>query len=269
MIPSATHSYLVPVQKTQNSLSCCKVICDKIARILRLIFYPFIALVNYFCPSTTAQNTKTAMLRREIILLFGRPGSGKGTFAQGKVKEGYGHLSLGDYFRDQVVKQTPLGKEHKERIMNHKPIPLGVVHEVVKAQLKTNAQNGIILDGFPREPESIRFFDELVKKEYPNHSITAVHIQVDPALAEERLQSRKVCEICGRIFGKLSQQNLCCNVKLKPRLDAAVHGRQEGFERKFAASFTHYKTQLIEIDGSKSPEECLRQFNQLVISRSP
>jgi len=268
MIPSATHSYPVPVRNTQNSYSYCKVICDKIARILRFVFYPFIALFNYFCSSTTAKNTKTAIWRRVIILLFGRPGSGKGTFAQGKVKEGYGHLSLGDYFRDQVVKQTPLGKEYKERIINHKPIPLGIVHEVVKVQLKENAQNGIILDGFPRAPESIKFFDELVTKEYPNHSIIAVHIKIDPALAEERLQSRRVCEICGRIFGKISQQNLCCNVKLKPRLDAEVRGRQEGFEGKFAASFTHFKNQLIEIDGSESPEECLRQFNRLVVSHS-
>jgi len=199
--------------------------------------------------------------KRLLILVFGRPGSGKGTLmAKVAEKMGFATLSMGDYFREQVVKKRSF-KEFEHQIMNHLPVPLELVHEAVSEVIKSHANQGLMIDCFPRSIESIQFFDELMKKDYPYRRIVAIHIQLDPLVADERLKTRRVCEVCKKIFGK-SREEFCCGRELKPRLDAKVQGRQNGFEEKYKPSFDRYKPDLI--DGSQPPEEVLKQVEKWI-----
>jgi adenylate kinase len=217
--------------------------------------------------SANIQSTRPGTFH-PIIFLFGRPGSGKGTLAQALVKTRFfSHLSLGDYFRRLIAEGDPIGKRFEKDILNHKPIPLELIHQVIEKQLEAVVQHGIIFDGFPRDPKSIEFIDRLVRAKYQEHPIIAVYIKIDRKVAEERIASRGICEKCDLIFN-LKMQDSCfnCKVKLKPRLDAGAQGRQDGFEEKFAASLSHYKDQLMEIDGTQSPEECLKRITRAIFS---
>ena len=87
-----------------------------------------------------------------IIVLFGAPGSGKGT--QGALiaeKYGYLHLSTGLMLRDEVKKGSTLGKEIDKYISNGDLVPNEMMCDILKEELKTYIhEKGIIFDGFPR-----------------------------------------------------------------------------------------------------------------------
>lgn len=87
-----------------------------------------------------------------IIVLFGPPGSGKGTQAQNMVnKYGILHISTGDLFRYEMGNNTPLGLKAKEYMAKGELVPdeitIGMLENKVNA---TPDAKGIIFDGFPR-----------------------------------------------------------------------------------------------------------------------
>jgi adenylate kinase len=86
------------------------------------------------------------------IVLFGPPGSGKGTQAE-KLIQKYGliHLSTGDILREAISKKTPLGVKAKEYIDKGELVPdEDVVNMVIKKLDAEKDPNGFIFDGFPR-----------------------------------------------------------------------------------------------------------------------
>jgi len=93
------------------------------------------------------------------IVLFGPPGSGKGTQSE-KLIEKYGlnHLSTGDILRSELANSTPLGKKAKAFMNRGDLVPDKDVIEMVINKLDSyeNA-NGFIFDGFPRTQEQARF----------------------------------------------------------------------------------------------------------------
>ena len=86
------------------------------------------------------------------IVLLGAPGAGKGTQAQKLVAEfGFAHISTGDLLRAAVKAGTKLGVEAKGYMDAGKLVPDALVIDLVKERLEADdAQNGFILDGFPR-----------------------------------------------------------------------------------------------------------------------
>jgi len=89
-----------------------------------------------------------------FILLLGAPGSGKGT--QGKIlagRLGLPKITTGDILRAAVEARTPLGLEAKKFMDEGKLVPDGVILSLIKEELaKPEAQQGAVLDGFPRTP---------------------------------------------------------------------------------------------------------------------
>jgi adenylate kinase len=100
------------------------------------------------------------------LILFGPPGSGKGTQAQ-KLVEKYSivHLSTGDMFRYELGHQTELGRLAKSYMDRGELVPDSVTIEMLKIRMEGNAiQNGFILDGFPRTINQAKALDELLKE---------------------------------------------------------------------------------------------------------
>jgi len=92
------------------------------------------------------------------IVLFGPPGSGKGTQSE-KVIEKYGlvHISTGDILREEVAAQTDLGKQAKEIMDKGELVSDKIVIGMIRKKLEENqGGSGFIFDGFPRTVNQAR-----------------------------------------------------------------------------------------------------------------
>lgn len=121
------------------------------------------------------------------IILFGPPGSGKGTQSE-KLIEKYGliHLSTGNLLREEIVKQTKLGLEAKKLMDSGQLVPDSVVVGMIRSAITNNpAAKGFLFDGFPRTVAQAQALDELLAE---NHSEinTVLALQV----GEEELVGR-------------------------------------------------------------------------------
>ncbi len=99
------------------------------------------------------------------IILFGPPGSGKGTQST-RLMETYGfkHLSTGDLLRSEISRNTPLGHEAKALIDKGLLVPDEVVIGMISSALDANPTvPGFLFDGFPRTQAQALALDKLLK----------------------------------------------------------------------------------------------------------
>jgi len=100
------------------------------------------------------------------IILFGPPGSGKGTQADNLV-EHYDllHISTGDLFRYEMKNDTPLGLEAKSYIAKGELVPDSVTIGMLKNKVNDNPDvKGYIFDGFPRNIAQAEALDSFLKE---------------------------------------------------------------------------------------------------------
>lgn len=100
------------------------------------------------------------------IILFGPPGSGKGTQAK-KLVEQYGllHISTGDLFRYEMGNDTPLGKKAKSYIEKGELVPDSVTVGMLRNKVEANPDvPGYIFDGFPRTIPQSEALDEMLQE---------------------------------------------------------------------------------------------------------
>ena len=98
------------------------------------------------------------------LILFGPPGSGKGTQAENLVKK-YGllHISTGDLFRYNLKNNTPLGLEAKKYIDKGELVPDSVTINMLNEKVQQNQDvKGYIFDGFPRTIPQCEALDKLL-----------------------------------------------------------------------------------------------------------
>ena len=98
------------------------------------------------------------------LILFGPPGSGKGTQSD-RLVEKYGliHLSTGNLLREEIANKTPLGKEAKKFIDHGQLVPDDVVIAMVGSFFdKHKNANGFLFDGFPRTVAQAQALDKLL-----------------------------------------------------------------------------------------------------------
>lgn len=100
------------------------------------------------------------------IILFGPPGSGKGTQSE-KLIAAYGlkHLSTGDLLRSEIAKETILGMEAKRLMDKGHLVPDEVVIGMISTALDNNPHaKGFLFDGFPRTEAQSRALDQLLQE---------------------------------------------------------------------------------------------------------
>jgi len=98
------------------------------------------------------------------LILFGPPGSGKGTQSD-RLVEKYGliHLSTGNLLREEISNKTPLGKEAKKFIDHGQLVPDEIVIGMVDSFFdKHKDANGFLFDGFPRTVAQAQALDKLL-----------------------------------------------------------------------------------------------------------
>lgn len=147
------------------------------------------------------------------VVLFGPPGSGKGTQAKMLVEEyGIPHISTGDILRANVKNQTKLGLEAKSYMDKGELVPDGVLIGIIKDRLsQSDCAAGFLLDGYPRTlPQA----DALSTILDALGMTLDVVLNIDVADEEliKRLSGRRMCR-CGAsyhvLFNPPKQEGIC------------------------------------------------------------
>ena len=123
------------------------------------------------------------------LVLFGPPGSGKGTQSENIItKFGLKHVSTGDLLRAEKKAETPLGLEAKKFMDNGELVPDEVVIGMISSMIDANQEaKGFIFDGFPRTVAQAEALDKLL--DFKNNPINLV---IKLEVKEEELIKRLV-----------------------------------------------------------------------------
>lgn len=134
------------------------------------------------------------------IVLFGPPGSGKGTYsAILKMKlGGIEHISTGDLVRDEIGKKTPLGKQIEKYSSSGRLIPDETITEILKPHLLKNGEKGFILEGYPRSIGQAKQLEEILNID------VVVNLNISDNMLVDRLSARSQCKKCGAIYNDLT-----------------------------------------------------------------
>lgn len=116
------------------------------------------------------------------LILFGPPGSGKGTQSANIVKQFHlQHISTGDLLRDEVSRQTPLGTEAQKYMDQGMLVPDEVVIGMISSKIdETPNTRGFIFDGFPRTKAQAVALDKLLEfKKAPINLVLALEVPAE------------------------------------------------------------------------------------------
>ena len=187
------------------------------------------------------------------IIIFGAPGSGKGT--QGQIltdRYQLTYISTGEVLREKIRKQTPLGKLADEYISKGQLVPDNVVIDILTKFFADNpTSNGYIFDGFPRTLRQGEAMDEMLAEK--NESINVVlWLDVDDDELVERLVNR------GKEMGR-NDDNL-----------ETIKSRLKVYYQKTAPLKKFYSKQgkLVKINGMGTVEEIFSRIEKVIDSLS-
>ena len=133
------------------------------------------------------------------IVLFGPPGSGKGTQAQNLIQKfNLKQISTGDLFRFNMKNETELGKLARTYIDKGELVPDQVTIDMLIDELKKPTEtNGFVLDGFPRTSFQTEALDQIVKEQLNSEISVCLSLIVDDEILVSRLVKRG--ETSGRV----------------------------------------------------------------------
>ena len=181
------------------------------------------------------------------IVLFGKPGAGKGTQADFlKHKYNLVHLSTGDIFRFNMKNDTELGKLAKSYIYNGDLVPDEVTINMLQDEVEKNPQaKGFLFDGFPRTIAQAEALDKFLAGK--NQEITAtVALEANDEILVQRLLER------GKTSGRADDQD-----------EEKIRNRYQEYNEKTAPLMDYYKAQhkFYAVDGIGTIEEVTERLS--------
>jgi len=135
------------------------------------------------------------------IVLLGAPGSGKGTQAKKlMVDKNIPHISTGDMLREAVAAGTRFGQQAKGIIDAGNLVSDDIVLGIISERLaRADAQDGFILDGFPRTEQQAFDLTELLDQ-LGTPLDAAVLMDVEFDILMKRLTGRRTCSLTGKLL---------------------------------------------------------------------
>jgi adenylate kinase len=136
------------------------------------------------------------------LILFGPPGSGKGTQSEKLIaKYNFKHLSTGDLLRNEITRKTPLGLEAKKFMDKGQLVPDEVVIGMISSALDNNPNViGFLFDGFPRTDTQAEALDKLLELKHQS-----INVMLALDVSEEELVKR--LEKRGETSGRSDDNN--------------------------------------------------------------
>jgi adenylate kinase len=140
----------------------------------------------------------------KALILFGPPGSGKGT--QAKLLEralGIPHVSTGDMLRGRIANEEDLGQQATRLMQAGRLVPDEVVNRLVRERIaRPDCRRGLILDGYPRTIAQAEVLEGWLV-EYGLETVV-IHLKVDYTMIIERITGRRQCPVCGSLYSLTS-----------------------------------------------------------------
>lgn len=184
------------------------------------------------------------------IVLFGKPGAGKGTQAEFlKTKYNLVHLSTGDIFRFNIKNDTDLGKLAKTFMDKGDLVPDEVTIKMLNAEVDKNPNAaGFLFDGFPRTLAQADALDAFLATK--NEAITAtIALEADDEILVQRLLER------GKTSGRIDDQD-----------EEKIRNRYQEYNEKTAPLMDYYNRQnkFYAVNGIGSIEEITIRLSEVI-----
>jgi len=130
------------------------------------------------------------------IMIFGPPGSGKGTYASRLApKLGIRKIVMGDVFRQILKEDSPIGREVKKIYDAGGLQSDELTIKLFKREIeKPEARKGFIVDGFPRTLEQAKALKNIVDID------VIINLIVPEKILIEKISARRICRKCGEIY---------------------------------------------------------------------
>lgn len=176
-----------------------------------------------------------------IAVLFGPPGSGKGTQAERLIRDfGLTHVSTGDMLRAEASTGSALGREVAPLMAAGKLVPDDLIVRVIQERLRQDdARPGVVLDGFPRTVAQARALDDMLAANGQEVGlIIALEVPVD--------------DLVERLLGRAREQG-----RTDDTADV-IRERMVEYEAKTAPVLDHYRNRgarVARIDGVGTVDE--------------
>ena len=211
------------------------------------------------------------------IILFGPPGAGKGTQANKIIQSFNLHkVSAGDLLRNEINKNTDLGKEIKFIIEKGSLVSDKIINDlIIKILSDKKFYNRIIFDGYPRTLDQAKNLDLLLKK-YNQKISCVLCLNVEKEIITKRILGRQTCEKCGAIFNKyfnpVIEKNHKCGkkfiVKRSDDNEKVILKRYQTYLDRTVPIIDYYKklNLLHEIDGKTEIDQIFVKIGHIISS---
>lgn len=222
-------------------------------------------------------NQERAASAPKAVILFGPPGSGKGTQAK-LLKQALGvpHISTGDMLRERIATGDALGIEVRELMQSGRLVPDGIANRLVEERIaRPDCAGGLILDGYPRTIPQAEALEKCLA--LYGFETVVIHLKVDYTIIIRRIAGRRQCPVCGTLY------SLTSNPPMKPDVcdldgaalairdddqESVIRQRLDAYDRQtrplleFFAGSGH---PLYEVDGgTDEPEAILARIGGLL-----
>jgi len=212
----------------------------------------------------------------QIVILFGRSGSGKGTQAKLLQKEfSFDYSSSGNLLRERTKKNDFSGKKLKQVMEKGELAPTFLMAQVwskkIREVKKKKDLRGLIIDGSPRALLEAKLMDDAFDW-YEWSDVKIILLDISHQEAFDRLTSRRICQKCSRIIslaGDFKGMKVCdkCGGELITRSDdkpEAIKARLDYYKKDVEPVVKYYEKQkrLIRVDGEKSVEDVYQDIKR-------
>jgi adenylate kinase len=217
--------------------------------------------------SEVHENSPVSPVSELNLILLGPPGAGKGTQAE-RLREDFdvAYIATGDILRKAVAEETELGKKAKEYMNNGDLVPDEVIIGVILEEVESEAaQDGFLLDGFPRTVDQAKALDEALAR--LDRRLTAV-LLIDAPDDEvvRRLSCRRMCAKSGHVYNvhtdppkhdEVCDQDGSRLIQREDDREETVRKRLEVYHRQTSPLVKFYEERdlLKRFDGTRSPTE--------------
>lgn len=206
-----------------------------------------------------------------IIVIFGPPGSGKGTQSNILItKYNLQLISVGDMLRAIILSESDLGNKIKDIIQSGNLVQDEIICDLLQNQLMSMNEN-LLLDGFPRNLKQAYFLSQILINKYNKDVDYVIELQVKDEIVIERMKNRFICLDCKNTSSTSDLTCSKCNSNnLKRRDDDintfAVRRRIDEYYIQMKNLREYYKEKLLTVDASLDVDKVTKEITAKISS---